>query len=112
MIFWLVLARFVHFAASIFLAAVFVFRLVVIGPAAVSMDRMMKNPQDRGGFDRMTIFGWLMVILSGFAWFGLVAVSLGGETSLLALNPGTTELILFGTQFGQLWIFRFGCCFA
>ena len=60
----------------------------------------------------MTIFGWLMVIVSGFAWFGFVAVSLGGETSLLALNPGTTELILFGTQFGQLWIFRFACCFA
>ena len=44
MIFWLVLARFVHFAASILLAAVFLFRLVVVIPAAESMNKNDEEP--------------------------------------------------------------------
>ncbi len=50
------------------------------------------------------------MILSGLAWFVLVAASIGGEVVFPGIQLGTLEIILFQMQFGHLWLFRFGCC--
>ncbi|MBV8377123.1 MAG: CopD family protein [Verrucomicrobia bacterium] len=109
MVDWLGLTRFVHIGGSVLLAAIFAFRRVVLNPAIASV-RGGKYTASLGScFDRLAFWGWMTVVCSGFVWFGLVAASVAGEDSLLAIRPETLELILFRTQFGQLWLFRFGC---
>ena len=112
MIYWLALARFVHIGGSILLAAVFVFRLIVLLPATRSAYGATDRLQLRiaGSFRRLVFVSWTAVIFSGLAWFMLVAASIGGEATLVGIQLDTLEIILFRTQFGHLWLFRFGCC--
>jgi putative copper resistance protein D len=110
MIYCLALTRFIHLAASTLLAAVFAFRLIVLAPAMASARGGICPSRYRGEFDRLAFASWMIVIGSGFAWFGLVAISIDGETSLFALSPQTVWLILYHTHFGQFWLFRFGGC--
>jgi len=110
MIYWLALIRFIHLAASILLAAVYAFLLIVLAPAITSERARMDLSGNRGAFARLAFVSWMIVICSGFAWFWLVAVSIDGGTSWFAPSPETLWLFVFHTQFGQLWLFRFGCC--
>jgi putative copper resistance protein D len=112
MIYWLALARSVHIGGSILLAAVFVFRLIVLLPATTSANRAADRLRLRleGSFRCLVFVSWTAVIFSGLAWFMLVAASIGGEAVFSGIQLDTLEIILFRTQFGHLWLFRFGCC--
>jgi copper resistance protein D len=110
MIDWLAFTRSIHIAASILLAAVFAFRLIVLRPTASKcgcIDRF--QPSFRGGWGRLVVASWMTVIFSGVAWFGLVAASISGAATLLEVSPETFKLVLFQTQFGHLWLVRSGC---
>lgn len=52
-------------------------------------------PVLRGAWGRSAVASWIAVILSGIAWFGAVAASIAGETSLLDVSPETFEIVLF-----------------
>src|SRR5260370_9841387 len=112
MIYWLAVARSVHIGGSILLAAVFVFRLIVWLPATTSVYGAADGFRLRlaGSFRRLSFLSWTAVILSGLAWFVLVAASIGGEVVFPRIQLDTLEIILFQMQFGHLWLFRFGCC--
>ena len=101
-----------HIGGSVLLAAVFVFRLIVLLPATTwaygAADRL--RLRIAGSFRRLIFVSWTAVIFSGLAWFMLVAASIGGEATLVGIQLDTLEIILFRTQFGHLWLFRFGCC--
>jgi copper resistance protein D len=112
MIYWLVLARFVHIGGSILLAAVFVFRLIVWRPATRSEYGATDRLQLRlaGSLHSLVFVSWTAVIFSGLVWFMLVAASILGEPMFPGIQLDALEIILFRTQFGHLWLFRFGCC--
>jgi len=111
MIYWLAFTRSIHIAASILLAALFAFRLIVLKPAASrcgSIDRF--QPRLTGQWGRLVLACWMTVIFSGLAWFGLVAASISGAATMLEVSPETLEIMLFQTQFGHIWLVRSGCC--
>ncbi len=110
MIYWLALARSVHIGGSVLLAAVFVFRLIVLLPATTSPYRLRLRLE--GSFRRLSLLSWTAVIFSGLAWFMLVAASIFGEPMFPGIQLGALEIILFRTQFGHLWLFRLACCLA
>jgi len=111
MTFWLACARSLHIASSILLAAAFLFRLIVLRPAAARCGRPEKfSPGLRGAWSRLALASWITVIVSGIAWFGAVTASIAGETSLFNVSPETFLTVLLQTQFGRLWLARSGCC--
>ena len=111
MTFWLACARSLHIASSILLAAPFLFRVIVLRPAAARCGSPEKfHPRLKGVWSRLGVASWITVILSGIAWFGAVTASIAGEASLLNVSPGTFLAVLLQTQFGHLWLARSGCC--
>lgn len=113
MIHWLAFTRAIHIAGSILLAAVFAFRLIILKPAASTCGRADKSQAGfRDAWNRFALADWMLVIGSGFIWFGLVAASIGGAATLFEVQPETFSIILLHTQFGHLWLVRYGCCFV
>lgn len=109
--FWLAFARAIHIAASILLAAVFGFRLIVLLPVAANCGRIDRfQPRFKGVWARLALASWIIVVLSGLAWFWLVAASISGAANLLEVTPDTLQIMLFQTHFGHLWLIRGGCC--
>jgi putative copper resistance protein D len=113
MIDWLALIRSIHIAASILLAAVFAFPLIVLKPVTSGCREIDKfQPWFKATQDRLAVASWIMVIFSGFAWFELVAASIAGEVTPLGVSPEALKIILLQTQFGHLWLVRSGFCLA
>src|SRR5260370_33906001 len=111
MIYWLALTRSVHIGGSILLAAVFVFRLIVLLPATTSVNGAADRVRLRlaGSLRRLAFVSWTAMIPSGLAWLMLVAGSIGGEVMFFGIPLDALDIILFRTQFGHLWLVRFGC---
>jgi putative copper export protein len=111
MTFWLACARSLHIASSILLAAAFLFRLIVLRPAAArSGSPETFYPRHKGAWNRLAVASWITVIVSGIAWSGAVTASIAGEDSLLNVSPEIFVTVLLQTQFGHLWLARSGCC--
>jgi copper resistance protein D len=110
--YWLALIRAIHIGGSILLTAVFAFGLIVLIPATKAAYRAA----DTSGLGlkdflgRLTSVSLITVILSGAAWLWLVAASISGEAVVSGVQLETVETLLFRTQFGCLWLFRFACC--
>jgi copper resistance protein D len=108
---WLALARTVHIAASVLLAGLFGFKLVVLAPVALRHKRVDQfQLRFKSLWGRLALVAWLLVIFSAVAWFGFVAASISGAATPLDIDPGTLQTVLLETQFGHLWAFRLGCC--
>ena len=108
---WLASARAIHIWASILLAGVFAFRLVVLAPAASRynwVDRF--QPRFKGLWGRLALVAWLALILSAILWFDLVAASISGAATLFDLDGDTLSTVLSQTHFGHLWAWRLGGC--
>lgn len=106
---WLALARAIHIGASILLAGVFGFRLVVLAPVASRhgcVDQF--QPRFKGMWGRLALIGWATMVLSALVWFGFVTASMSGAATLLEVNPDTLQTVLQQTHFGHLWAFRMG----
>jgi copper resistance protein D len=107
----LALVRAIHIAASILLAGLFAFRLVVLAPAAVSYNRADRfQPRFKGMWGRLALAAWLTVVVSAILWFGLVAASMSGAATLFAVDADTLQTVLLQTHFGHLWACRLAGC--
>jgi putative copper resistance protein D len=108
---WLALARTIQIAASVLLAGLFAFKLVVLAPVA-SRHKRVDQVQLRlkGLWGRLALAALGAVIVSALAWFGLVAASISGAATPLDIDVDTLQTVLLQTQFGHLWACRLGCC--
>jgi putative copper resistance protein D len=108
---WLALARAIHIAASILLAAVFAFRLVVLAPVASRYQRVDRfQPRFKGTWGILALVTWSTVVVSGVAWSWVVAATISGAPTMLEVDGETLQTVLTQTQFGHLWVCRLGCC--
>jgi copper resistance protein D len=108
---WLPVARAVHIAASILLAGLFAFRLVVLAPVASRYDRVDRcQPRFKGMWGCLALVAWLTAVISAILWLGFVAASISGAATLLAVDGDTFRTVLLQTQFGHLWACRLVGC--
>ena len=108
---WLALARAIHIAASILLAAVFAFRLVVLAPVARRYRRVDRfQPRFKGRWGILALVTWSTVVVSAVAWFWIVAATISGAATMLDVDGETLQTVLLQTQFGHLWAFRLVGC--
>ncbi len=108
---WLALARTIQIAASVLLAGLFGFKLVVLAPVALRHKRVDQfQLRFKSSWGRLALVAWLLVIFSALAWFGFVTASICGAATPLDVDAGTLQTVLLGTQFGHLWACRLGCC--
>ncbi len=103
----LIVVRAVHFAASLTLAGVAIFNVFVARPALRPADGAeLRAPVGR----RLTLIAWsalALTLLSGAAWFILVAQSIGDEPLADALADGSgLRTVLLDTEFGRDWLVR------
>jgi len=110
---WLALARAIHIAASILLAGLFAFRLIVLAPVASRYDRVDRfQPRFKGVWSLLALVAWSTVVVSAVLWLWVVAATISGAGTLLQVDAGTLQTVLLETQFGHLWACRVGCCLA
>jgi copper resistance protein D len=108
---WLPVARAVHIAASILLAGLFAFRLVVLAPVASRYDRVDRcQPRFKGMWGCLALVAWLTAVISAILWLGFVAASISGAATLFAVDGDTFRTVLLQTQFGHLWACRLVGC--
>ncbi|MBV8213870.1 MAG: CopD family protein [Verrucomicrobia bacterium] len=118
---WLPLARAIHIAASILLAAIFAFRLVVLAPVvsrpasagygATGYDRVDRfQPRFKGIWGHLALVAWSTMVVSAVVWFWVVAATISGAATMLAVDGETLQTVLLQTQFGHLWAGRLACC--
>jgi copper resistance protein D len=108
---WLALARTIQIAASVLLAGLFAFKLVVLAPIASRHKRVDQfQLRLKGLWGRLALVAWGAVIVSALAWFALVAASISGAATPLDIDVDTLQTVLLQTQFGHLWACRLGCC--
>ena len=108
---WLALARTIQIAASVLLAGLFAFKLVVLAPVASRHKRVDQfQLRFKGLWRCVALVAWGAVIVSALAWFGLVAASISGAATPLDTDVDTLQTVLLQTQFGHLWACRLGCC--
>jgi putative copper resistance protein D len=99
-------ARLVHFSAAMLLFGASLFRIYVAH----------KIPRDiAAGFDRWLwktlLFASVLASLSALAWWDALAVYMG-DGWRDALNSDVLSAVLFETEFGKVWIWHLGFCFA
>jgi putative copper resistance protein D len=104
----LTFVRWWHLSASILLASLLLFEAAIVLPAA-------RNPSAGIGqlldtFQRLTFrAAWwtlLVAINSWFAWSWLVASTMSGDDLTECLQNGDWWIVLTGTEFGHIWLFR------
>jgi putative copper resistance protein D len=104
----LVIVRWVHLWASILLAALFMFELVIVGP-------FVRNPPENIlplflSLRRLThrFAWWICAVaqISWIAWLWLITASMSGEDVIACINSEALGTMLFATQFGRLWLMR------
>jgi putative copper resistance protein D len=97
--------RSVHFAATLLLEGMVVFRFAVLQPgiqAAESLAGVMQRPFLRSA----TILAWLTAVLSGAAWLLVLSGEIAGTSPFEALRQGIDWTVLTRTQFGEVWQLR------
>jgi copper resistance protein D len=108
---WLALARAIHIAASVLLAGLFAFRLIVLAPVASRHDLVDRfQPRFKGKWGFLAAVAWFIVVVSAVAWFWVVAATISGAATMFDVDVDTLQTVLLQTHFGHLWAFRLGCC--
>jgi putative copper resistance protein D len=108
---WLLIAiRWGHLSASVVLASIFVFKVVVFAP-------LFKDPSAWPTLSSKPLLGfgdgfawkiWVTGTISNLLWLWVVSASMNGVDLLTALGPDAWSTVLFGTKFGHLWMVRSG----
>jgi copper resistance protein D len=99
----IVLARIVHFAATLLAAGTVSFLVLVAQPAAPH--RLVLGTLERRC--RFTVWAALAVaVVSGAIWMALLAAAIAGETIIDAMRDGTLWTVASQTRFGQVWGLR------
>jgi len=103
-----IIVRWVHFLASIVLAASFLFESVIVAPLARKLPENIQplflslNRMNR----RFGWWTWSIAQISWLAWLLLVTASMSGEDLIACISSDALGTVLFSTQFGHLWLMR------
>jgi putative copper export protein/mono/diheme cytochrome c family protein len=106
----LVAARTIHFASAMLLFGGLVFILAVATPVWLDADGKIREG-NRRLFRLALAWGFWTLgasIASAAIWLAVEAALISGAPLAQALEDGDFGLVLFGTTFGRLWVWRFG----
>ena len=103
----LIFVRAVHFAATLSVAGVALFNIFIAQPAL----RPPASPELRAAVGRRLAWiawiGLMLTLLSGAAWFVLVAQSISDQPLASVLSDGSIlQAVLLDTDFGRDWLLR------
>jgi copper resistance protein D len=102
----LIIARAVHIAASILLAGIFTFDLVMLAPARWLGSGDFYEIEHR--LFRLAAWSIAAALLSALLWFWLEVASMSGLPLTSAFAATAWRTVLFETQFGRVWQLRLG----
>jgi copper resistance protein D len=100
----LIIARAVHIAASILLAGIFSFDLVILAPAGRLGSGDFHEIERR--LFRLAVWSLIAALLSALFWFWLEVVSMSALPLKNAVSATAWRTVLFETQFGRVWQLR------
>lgn len=100
----LIIARAAHIAASILLAGIFSFDLVMLAPAGRLGCGDLHEIERR--LFRLAVWSLIAALLSALFWFWLEVVSMSALSLKNALSATAWRTVLFETQFGRVWQLR------
>ena len=111
---FMIALRAIHYAAVIALFGEFVFLFYVASPAMRAMRRAHRDelPEPRRRLFRLALWWVSAEMVTGLLWLVAQAAAMSGLSLVEALNRETLGDVLFQTQFGQVWMFRFGLSVA
>ena len=99
--------RSVHYASTLLLYGELVFLLIVAAPYSAAI-----GSSAGGGFARrfVGVARWSLIVsvASGMAWFAVAAAVMSGLPLTEALGRRTLSQVLAETEFGSVWMLRFG----
>jgi putative copper resistance protein D len=106
----LIIVRAVHIGASILLAGIFTFDLVMLAPAR----RVGSGDSYEIEHRLFHLAAWSIVaaLLSALLWFWLEVASMNGLPLKSAFAAAGWRTVLFETQFGRVWQLRVGLIVA
>jgi putative copper resistance protein D len=103
----LIIARAAQIAASILIAGVFTFELVVLGLAGQPASGDFHEVERR--LFRLAVWSLVAALLSALLWFWLEVASMSGSSPLTnAFSTTAWQTVLFETEFGRVWRLRLG----
>jgi copper resistance protein D len=102
----LIIARTAQIAASILLAGIFTFELVVLGLAGRPANDDLHEVERR--LFRLAVWSLGASLLSALLWFWLEVASMNGLALTNAFSATAWRTVLFETQFGRVWQLRLG----
>jgi putative copper resistance protein D len=100
----LIIARAVHIGASILLAGIFTFDLVILGRDARDGNGDFHEIERR--LFRLAVWSLVAAFFSGLLWFWLEVASMSELSLKNAFSTTGWRTVLFETQFGRVWQFR------
>jgi copper resistance protein D len=104
----LILVRWLHLSTSILLASLLLFEAAIVRPAAGKPSAGIGQLLDRMQLLTFRAAMWTLLVAmsSWFAWSWLVASTMSGDDLMECLQSGDWWIVLSGTQFGHIWLFR------
>jgi len=104
----LLYARAIHFAATILVAGVVFFAVLVAAPA-------WRGVASNGGFAvkvraRLAVIAWInlaLALISGAEWLVLTAAAMSDQPAVQVFGDGVLWTVLSQTTFGRAWLVRF-----
>jgi copper resistance protein D len=109
----LVWARAIHLLSSALVAGTLLFARFVSEPAFCRASDLGSAPLSRfrNLSARLVLLGLVLALVSGAAWFVLLAQRIGGQSLTEAVGE-TAWTLLTQTQFGTIWQLRLACALA
>jgi len=102
----LIIARAMHIGASILLAGIFTFDVIILSPTT-RRSRSDFHELERRLF-RLAVWSLLAALLSALFWFWLEVASMNELSLKDAFSTAAWQSVLFETQFGRAWGLRLG----
>lgn len=102
----LIYARAVHFAATMLAAGVVFFFVFVAAPAVPESDDGGSIAALRTRLGTIAGISLALTVVSGAAWFVLIAQSMSGQPFAALPSQGTVRTVLTQTEFGNDWLLR------
>jgi putative copper resistance protein D len=105
----LVITRGVQIGASLLVAGIFSFEIIVAPAGGRSAGRA--NPAE-GRLLRLALWGLAVAFVSALIWFACEVTSMSGMPLAQAFSGGSREKVFSATRFGHVWQLRLGLIVA
>ena len=103
----LIYVRAIHYAATITVAGVVFFVVFIGAPAFRNTGSDMRLPAAvEPPLAWLAWIGLALTVVSGAAWFVLVAASMGERSAAEVFSEGFLWVVLLQTDFGRAWLVR------